>query len=67
MVPSIRSCRVVSNGGLHLSVAHIKPCFKTLFACFNMFVQKVFLQRGLKCMHAAVDGTINQISSSRVE
>ena len=35
MVPSIRSRRVVSDGGLHLSVAYDLPCFTTFFALYE--------------------------------
>ena len=34
-MPSIRSRRVVSDGGLHLSVAYDLTCFTTFFALYE--------------------------------
>ena len=57
IVPSIRSRRVVPNGGPHLSVAYDLTC---LIRCFSLkHMVKQFLNE-------AVNSTINQISSSCV-
>ena len=36
VVPSIRSRRVVSNGGLHLSVAYDLTCFVMLVGLYKL-------------------------------
>ena len=58
MLPSIRSRRVVSNGGLRLSVAYDLTCLMTSFCLYKLC---------LKMMNEAVDGAINLISSSNFE
>ena len=57
IVPSIISRRVVSNAGLHLSVAHDSTCFMTYFELYKVCLENAW----------AIGGAINQISSSSFE
>ena len=67
MVPSIRSRRIVSNGGPHLSIAHGSTSFIQIFGIYKLCSEKCVSNKALKYMYDAVDGTINQISSSSFE
>ena len=59
MVPSIRSRRVVSNGGHHLFVAYDLNCVH------DVVLDSIDFDRAN--INEAVDSTINQISSSSFE
>ena len=41
MIPSIRSRRVVSNGGPHVSVAYVLTFFVTFFELYKFYLQNV--------------------------
>ena len=59
IAPSIRSRRAVPNGGPHLSAAYDLTWFMTLFELYKICLKT--------CMNEAIDGTINQLSSSSAE
>ena len=53
MVPSIRSRRVVSNGGPHLSVAHDLTCCMTYLG-----LDQLYLKDG--AIHSFIDALLRQ-------
>ena len=66
-LPSNRSRRAVPNGGPLLSVAYDLTCFILLFLLFQFGSKKFVFGNAWKCLYAAVDGSINEISSSCVQ
>ena len=57
IVPSIRSRRVVSDGGLHLSVAHDLTCFMTFFELDKLCLNEM---PKVSKMHYTFDNFMNK-------
>ena len=64
IAPCFRSRRAVSNGGILLSVAYGLTCFITFSVLFLVSSKEFVFGKACKCLYEAVDGSINQISSS---